>query len=73
MKKIPKYVIENSLTESPRKWKSSKRKQAREARRAIDELRQGCAYFPNGNTDVGKATEAVDRIIADISVKNWGS
>lgn len=70
--KIPAHVLSNSKTASAREWKSLKRKQARIARKAIDDLRCGCAYFPLGGHDVQEADEAIDRIIEEISVKSWG-
>ena len=70
--KVPVHVIKYSRCESARAWKSQKRKQARAARKAIDELRAGCAYFPNDGKDVDIAAQAIDRIIKDISVKNFG-
>ena len=70
--KVPQHVVKNSKCDSARAWKSKKRKQARAARKAIDALRSGCAYFPNDSTDVDIAAKAIDRIIADISVENYG-
>jgi hypothetical protein len=70
--KVPAHVIKNSKCKDGREWKSKKRKQARAARKAIDALRSGCAYFPNDSTDVEIAAKAIDRIIEDISVENYG-
>ena len=70
--RVPAHVIKNSRCKDGREWKSLKRKQARAARKAIDVLGSGCAYFPNDSTDVDIAAKAIDRIIADISVKNFG-
>ncbi len=70
---IPRHALKNSKCKSSREWKSLKRKQARLAKRAIDDLRQGCAYFPSDSYDVEDAAASIDRIIDDISVENFGS
>ena len=70
--KVPAYVLKNSKCKDSREWKSKKRKQARAARKAVDALCSGCAHFPDGSADVEIASNAIDRIIEDISIKNFG-
>ncbi len=70
---IPDFVLENTGTFSSRKFKSLKRKQLRIVSKAVDNLRAGCAYFPNGLNNIEIITEHVERIKYDISVKNWGN
>lgn len=70
---LPKHVLKNSKCKTSREWKSLKRKQARAAKKAIGELRSGCAYFPNDSNDVEEAANAVDRVIEDISIDNFGN
>ena len=70
--RVPQYVIANQGCRNAREWKSKKRKQARAAKKAIGSLMAGGAYFPSGHFDVDIAAKAIDRIIDDISVKNFG-
>ncbi|MFW0778487.1 MAG: hypothetical protein ACN2B6_12300 [Rickettsiales bacterium] len=70
--KIPKHILENSKCETQREWKGKKRKQAREVKKSLNELMLGCAYFPNGTHDVDAAIIAIERVIEDISIENFG-
>lgn len=79
MMKIPTHVIHNSKVENARQWKAKKRREARELKRALNVFRHGCAYLPSGGVgrygasrDVDIINDAIDRIIDDLSVKNWG-
>ena len=40
--------------------------------KALDELRRGCAYLPNGTEEVDIAARALKAIKSDCMVKNWG-
>lgn len=65
------YVLSVDGTDK-RKWKQLKRKQIDAAIEAINDLRAGSAYFPSGGDDVQLITDALYRIKADCSVRNWG-
>lgn len=70
MKTVPKFVADQYG--SARAFKENKRALIRQIRKDISELRRGCAFFPVGSKDVDAMADAADKVMADISVKNWG-
>lgn len=51
-------------------WRSHKRRQAKIARRAVHDLLIGCAFTPA--RQIGVILGEMDRVIEELSVKNWG-
>lgn len=67
---IPAFVV--GVYGSARAFKALKRKQLRDAQKAIDTLGTGCAFFPCGNGPVVRADHALEEIEQAISAKAWG-
>lgn len=65
-KKLPPY-----MRMTMHEFRSQKRKELREARRALHALRMGCAFMPEGRL-VTSAIEKIDEAIEQCKVKNWG-
>ena len=68
--KVPAHVV--AIHGSARAFKALKRKQLTVARKALDDLRTGCAFFPCGNLPVERIERELDAIEAAICEKNWG-
>lgn len=68
--KVPKHLI--SIYGSARAFKALKRRQLTVARKALDELRTGCAFFPCGAEPALRARRALEEIEQSINVKAWG-
>jgi hypothetical protein len=66
------YFVSGQYHGGARGFKKSKRALIREISKLVSDLRLGCAFFPSGNKDCEVLQNAVDRIKADISIKNWG-
>lgn len=68
---FPKYMLD--AYGSRRAFKQAKRKQIRDLRKAIIELRSGCAYMPKGAYEAIKLINSeVDYITSEASLKKWG-
>ena len=70
MKRLPPHMLE--IYSSARRFKAGARARAKHVNRALNELQLGCAFFPNGSEGVRRIRVALEKVIADISVKNWG-
>lgn len=58
---------------SSRAYKKTKRKQLRILKRALDDLRMGCAYFPvSGASLVKVISQQVETLEWELSAKAWG-
>lgn len=68
--KIPPHII----TEygSARAFRSEKRKLVKEVQRVFEELRRGCAFFPNGARGIDAIHYEMEILKRELSVKNWG-
>lgn len=55
-----------------RQWKSLKRKQLREVKRAFDEYRLGCIFCPGFHLHIAPMKEHIEGLINSHSVRNWG-
>jgi hypothetical protein len=53
-------------------FRATKRRQVRELKRALEAVRDGCAYMPKGGAPVGELEKIVDAMVEACSVKNWG-
>lgn len=53
-------------------FRSEKRRQLRVVRKALEDLRTGCAYFPDGGDAVKLMGQSVDLLTQQLSVKRWG-
>lgn len=65
--KYPAHAYPNA-----RAFKSEKRKQLREVLRAMEQLRSGCAYFPNGHQPVVAIKDQLEALAKELSAKEWG-
>lgn len=70
MMKISDFIAD--LYGSRRAFRAEKRRQVREVERALGNLRNGCAYLPNGTVEVDQITAAVKVLRQITSVKEWG-
>lgn len=57
---------------SARAFKAAKRSQLKRVLRELDDLRNGCAYFPCGSGPVDAAGKALHQIKDSICAKYWG-
>ena len=71
MKTIPKYVLKNRGIKTTREFKQQKRKEIREAIRAMKNFQCGCANTP-GYESYCTAIEAAEETKDKCSLKNWG-
>lgn len=69
-KTIPEHVIKQYG--SARAFRARKRKALRELQRALNDLRLGCGYFPNGSRGVDNIDYEIQILTRELSVKNWG-
>lgn len=55
-----------------RAFKAEKRKHLLELKRAVNQLRSGCAYFQSGTSRVAAIEEQVKALSKELSAKEWG-
>jgi hypothetical protein len=55
-----------------RTFKAEKRRHLREVKRAVDQLRLGCAYFPGGSHRVDAISDQIEELQRELSAKEWG-
>lgn len=67
---VPAHVV--AIHGSARAFKALKRKQLREAWRAVNKLHTGCAFFPCGNGPMQRIERALEEVEKAISEKAWG-
>jgi hypothetical protein len=67
---FPKHITQDYG--DGRSFKSSKRQEAFALKRALDELRLGCAFIPGGSRRVEIITEQITALRQEISAKEWG-
>lgn len=70
--KIPEYVLRSDGVTSSRDFRALKRAQAREVEKALDKLRIGCAYTPEGPKICDGIQFLLERYRWLLSVKEWG-
>lgn len=68
MEKLPEHIKNEGYT--MHSWRIEKRKQARIVKKALKDLRMGCAYTPA--RDIGVISNTIEKIIDELSIKNWG-
>lgn len=68
---IPRYVTEK-YKNGARGFKSQKRQQLRQLKKALNDLRIGCAFFPCAMDPVDAIAERVQYLERELSIKNWG-
>jgi len=69
---IPPYVLENMGLKTTRQFKSRKRKELREIKKAISEYHRGCAYCPCYD-EIAELDKLLDKIQSMQSIKEWGN
>lgn len=69
-KPIPKSVAQ--LYGSARAFRQTKRRALRQLIKALDELRLGCAHYPNGARAVEAINYEATLLQQELSVENWG-
>jgi hypothetical protein len=57
---------------SPHAFRAEKRRHLRAVRKALEALRMGCAYMPDGGEMVGLMIDRADLLAQRLSVKEWG-
>jgi len=67
---VPAHITERYVT--GRMFKQVKRRQLEEARKAVSNLRFGCAYFPAGPVPVVKVYSELNKLKLQLSQKQWG-
>ena len=67
---IPKSIIREY--DGIRGFKSKKRQQLKNLRRALDEFRSGCYWIPTGPYNVDIIYSCVNKLRQEMSTKNWG-
>jgi hypothetical protein len=72
MSTIPDYVLRNAKVATRRLWKALKRRQLRALDKAVDDLRMGCAYFPDGAQRVETISKEVAALRRELSAMEWG-
>ena len=70
MRKVPPHIVK--VYGSPHAFRSEKRKQLRQLKRLLWDLRGGCAYFPSGAGPIDTMQSQLDFLLKDLSVKSWG-
>lgn len=68
--KLPDHVVKQYG--STRAFKARKRQLVKEARKLVDEIRLGCAYFPEGSRGIEAADYELKVLARSLSVKSWG-
>lgn len=66
-----KRILPAWVAGSIHEWRSKKRRDLREAKKALEKARRGCALTPAG-TDIVEALHKIDNALAKCSVKEWG-
>lgn len=69
--KVPKHVLKNLKLPTQRAFKQLKRKQLREMRKVMDELRRGSACMPEFE-EARRLDNALSRLEEACSVEEWG-
>ena len=67
---LPEHVIAD--WGSARNFREDKRRLVREMAQTLDELRVGCAYFPNGSRGVENIMYELEILKRELSIKSWG-
>lgn len=70
MKKVPPHIV--ALYGTARRFKQDKRRQLDVIRRAIGNIRFGCAFLPNGSQAVQDMTALSNQLKLELSSKTWG-
>lgn len=69
--RVPKRVLKNMKLPTQRAFKQLKRKQLREMRKVMDELRIGSVYMPEFN-EARRLDNTLSRLEEACSVEEWG-
>jgi len=70
---IPPYVLKNMGLKTTREFKSRKRKELREIKRALDKYYQGCAYCPGYENEITQIRNLLKKLEELQSIKQWGN
>jgi hypothetical protein len=65
--KYPTHAFPNAHA-----FRSEKRRHLRALRKALGQLRTGCAYFPDGGESVALMIDRTVLLAQQLSVKEWG-
>jgi hypothetical protein len=69
---IPKWLLEEENLTS-RGWKQRKRRELRQAIKAMEHVRLGCAYTPNvDGVSIGEIMQHLNKLSMAWSQKEWG-
>ena len=71
IREIPDFVADQYAGRR-RGFKQTKRKNLRALRRALNDLRMVCAYFPEGATRVDVIDQQIKALEWELSLKSWG-
>ena len=69
---VPPYVLKNMNIKTTREFKSRKRKELREIKKAVSEYHRGCAYTP-GYDEINELDKLLNKIQTMQSIKEWGN
>ena len=69
--RFPSLVLKTYKVKTSREFRSIKRRELREVIKAIDELRVGCYYLPDGGDAVDKMDKIAKDLKVQLQVKNW--
>ncbi|MCK5128148.1 MAG: hypothetical protein KAR42_17970 [candidate division Zixibacteria bacterium] len=70
---IPFYVLEAMKLKTTREFKSHKRKELREIKKALDKYHQGCAYCPGYENEIKELGKILKKLEELQSIKEWGN
>jgi hypothetical protein len=70
--KAPKSVLSMLGLTTQRQFRQMKRKQLKAVLKAWKKFRSGCAYCEGYPHNISEAGRYLERIIKDLSIKNWG-
>ena len=69
--KIPPFITKQ-YPDGARGFKKEKRWQLRLLLKALDNLREGSAYFPSGTKHIFEIESACEELQDELSAKRWG-
>ena len=69
--RVPKH-ISAQYAGGAHGFRREKRRLVREMKTLVNDLRHGCAYFPNGASRPELLRETLDLLAVELSVREWG-
>jgi len=69
---IPKYVLKNAGCKTTREFKQLKRRQVREAKKAVNELMKGAVHLPSLGLGLVTAYWKLEAVERELSIEEWG-